>query len=463
MPSSPDHHHSRQIRPPTTEANCDDSVSPSPLERCRNSEFSSTTTLTAKPFSTIKGHRDMVDPERFSVQRPQRRRALPLCTWSTVAVLWLSSIVLTAWLFGHCETRPRHSYETGFDTDLNPLRPAIELKKVRFTGGLKFHENGTTYRYLEPGATQYVGEPSEELDRAWRLLIQGQGVDLLGDEAEGLEGKTYQKPEGWWLTGADVFHQLHCVNMVREALRPDYYTPPNPEPIHTMHIDHCIDYLRQGVMCSVDLTMIPIGWSDTRNRILQNTEVVHTCRDFDKEAKAGPMLQVFGLRNYPLQFDQMEEMELDVGEYTTWMELAFMHWSARIDAADVEFVLAPPRDSEPVTRRRKSPVLGDHCLWILDFDCCKVMTMDENGIQRAAETCWSNDPFYLRPAHGDERDIDLWRHFRGAFLEASARIIIASEDGGQSRSYFPERLVGLIEDRVATFTKTTKADGLKGE
>ena len=47
------------------------------------------------------------------------------------------------------------------------------MKKVKFTGGLKFDDNGTTYRAVDPLVTQYVGEPTPELDRAWRALIRG--------------------------------------------------------------------------------------------------------------------------------------------------------------------------------------------------------------------------------------------------------------------------------------------------
>ena len=121
-------------------------------------------------------------------------------------------------------------------SEVEPIRSSISIKKVKFTGGLKFDENGTTYRAVDPGKTQYVGEPSPQLDHAWRSLIrgislhictsyfcyilwrspsanraEGQGVDLRGDEAAPVADLTYQKPGGWYLTGADAFHQLHCL------------------------------------------------------------------------------------------------------------------------------------------------------------------------------------------------------------------------------------------------------------
>ncbi|KAI0818327.1 hypothetical protein GGR55DRAFT_674160 [Xylaria sp. FL0064] len=247
----------------------------------KDSEVASTTTITPGSISEKWNTSDLEGKLSFRNQGTERRRRH--AKRGLIVILWLLSLALTSWFT--TVIRPpslKYSYETGFDTDLEPLRPYIELVKVKFTGGLKFDENGTTYRAVEPGVPQYVGEPNDELDRRWRSLIRGQAVDLRGEEAESVADITYQKPGGWYLTGPDSFHQLHCLDVIRRALRPDYYTPPNPEPVHTMHVEHCIDYLRQGVMCAADLTMIPVSWSTKRDRILQNAEVVHTCRNFEK-------------------------------------------------------------------------------------------------------------------------------------------------------------------------------------
>ncbi|KAI1170921.1 hypothetical protein F4777DRAFT_567471 [Nemania sp. FL0916] len=247
----------------------------------KDPEIASTTTIT--PGSrTGRWYPDQLENKSYFMNHdPEQRKRY--VKYGLIAFLWLSSLALTSWvtaIFG--PSSPQYSYETGFDTDLEPLRSHISLKKVKFTGGLKFDENGTTYRAVEPDVPQYVGEPSDQLDRRWRSLIRGQAVDLRGEEAESVADITYEKPGGWYLTGPDSFHQLHCLDVIRRALRPDYYTPPNPEPVHTMHVEHCLDYIRQGIMCAADLTMIPVEWSTKRDRILQITEVTHTCRDFDK-------------------------------------------------------------------------------------------------------------------------------------------------------------------------------------
>ncbi|KAI0547638.1 zinc finger protein-domain-containing protein [Xylaria curta] len=151
--------------------------------------------------------------------------------------------------------------------------------------------------------------------------------------------------------------------------------------------------------------------------------------------------RVFSLRNFPLHLDQMEDLDLDTYEYALRMAkaLAFMHWSAQVDANDIEFVLAPAK--EPVLSMY-SPTLGNHCLWILDFDCCRPMAMDDDGLRQAARAFWRNDPFYPRPGKESERDIRLWTHFKVSYLEASSEII-GSED--TRRQCLPDRLINILE------------------
>lgn len=47
-------------------------------------------------------------------------------------------------------------------------------------------------------------------------------------------------------------------------------------------VDHCIDYLRQIIMCNVDITPMTASWSTVANRPVSNFETQHTCRNFDK-------------------------------------------------------------------------------------------------------------------------------------------------------------------------------------
>ncbi|KIX93903.1 uncharacterized protein Z520_10240 [Fonsecaea multimorphosa CBS 102226] len=162
---------------------------------------------------------------------------------------------------------------------------SIELKQVRFTGGLLVTENGTLYRPVDPNEPQYVGEPSPDIDRNWADLLYAPEVGLYGEDAAQLVGKTYQMPEsGAYRSALDVFHTLHCVNEVRKELDNWYYdfsTHREPPNVRRMHIDHCLDYLRQSIMCSADMTPATLFWSDANQRVYNSFTNLHTCRNLD--------------------------------------------------------------------------------------------------------------------------------------------------------------------------------------
>jgi len=48
-----------------------------------------------------------------------------------------------------------------------------------------------------------------------------------------------------------------------------------------MHLDHCIDGLRQSTLCTSDITPNVFQWSDKRNAVAARATVVHECRDFE--------------------------------------------------------------------------------------------------------------------------------------------------------------------------------------
>lgn len=166
-------------------------------------------------------------------------------------------------------------------------------------------------------------------------------------------------------------------------------------------------------------------------------------RRYNQRTRSKSQFQRFSLRNVPLHIDQMEMLGLDTRAYAEAMAeaLAMMHWGARIDANDVEFVLAPSRTESSTSSAFQSAYLGTHSLWILDFDCCHPLSMDDTGVERACAAFFKNDPFYPRPGSEEATDEELWKVFKGQFLVTSRRIL--GETGGAAA--LPERLMDMIE------------------
>ena len=122
---------------------------------------------------------------------------------------------------------------------------------------------------------------------------------------------------------------------------------------------------------------------------------------------------------------------MDVEAYAKTMAhaLATMHWKAGIDANDVEFVLATPRTESEVHGGKagrmsktsacvfNSDALGKHAMWLLDFDCCRSMSMDVEGVMQTVHAIFRNDPYYPRPGQA------LWDIFKREYLGASSIIL----------------------------------------
>ncbi|EED21439.1 conserved hypothetical protein [Talaromyces stipitatus ATCC 10500] len=177
----------------------------------------------------------------------------------------------------------KSSYENGFDTDLEPAREKIDLIVKTFTGGVELDDAGNFY--TDDGGHEYVGPPGPEVDEAWETLL-GLNLDLDEDEVV-LKGSTFQWPEsGNYFTGIDVYHSLHCLNRLRQAIYPEYYTrifnhPSDPSrKNHIETLDHCINHIRQAIQCHADLT--PMEWRLDGNKIILKTNTQHTCRNFEQ-------------------------------------------------------------------------------------------------------------------------------------------------------------------------------------
>jgi hypothetical protein len=137
----------------------------------------------------------------------------------------------------------------------------------------------------------------------------------------------------------------------------------------------------------------------------------------------------------------MEDLGLDIVAYAMTMAdaLALMYWGAGVDVDDVEFVLAPPRSMSSPTFLPE--YLGEHVMWILDFDRVKHMSMDEDGLEQACAAFFRNDPYYPRPGGTEAADDELWEAFKTRFLKTSLEVL----GDGSPHLDLPQKLMGRIE------------------
>ncbi|KAE9375971.1 hypothetical protein N431DRAFT_404069 [Stipitochalara longipes BDJ] len=124
--------------------------------------------------------------------------------------------------------------------------------------------------YTFEGHPQFIGPPSNENDASWAgMLPVGTGYIVVNEpEKYGLAGLGLANTKEKNHFGVSVFHQLHCLGLIRQAyfdaLTNNTRTGDRDPFQHYRHkidlnfeehVGHCLDYLRQAVMCAADMTI----------------------------------------------------------------------------------------------------------------------------------------------------------------------------------------------------------------
>jgi hypothetical protein len=140
-------------------------------------------------------------------------------------------------------------------------------------------------------------------DTAIIPLEDGQKAGLTDDHVQIQE--TYG---GGFLVNVEGLHHLHCLNLVRQSLyyNFDYYSSRkegafvNEEPMLRMHVckfnsslltpssradtptAHCLDILRQQLMCTVDMGVLgQVWWNKDSPTAFPDFNTKHTCRKYE--------------------------------------------------------------------------------------------------------------------------------------------------------------------------------------
>ncbi|EPS28978.1 hypothetical protein PDE_03924 [Penicillium oxalicum 114-2] len=195
------------------------------------------------------------------------------------------------------------------DTDLQVALQNLQDRKVSFSGGLAYDDVGHLIIESKPGDRKWIGDPTPEMDALWDHVAYGSIVLLEGSEAASVRDKTVLY-DGYWLTGLDVIHQMHCLNMIRKTFYPEYYQLKPAVGAERLHLEHCFDYVRQAVMCNSDVTPVPLTWYPSSKKFGPDFRTTHMCRDFE------------GLLNWSIERNSTARKKKGTGgEYTKnpWM------------------------------------------------------------------------------------------------------------------------------------------------
>ena len=121
----------------------------------------------------------------------------------------------------------------------------------------------------------YTGKPSHESDTRWKKIQVIRDMAITQSTAAALAlpstGLSAQDDKVAVMLG--VQHNIHCIRFFRQLVYPEYYYPEDygPEQYNSTlfaehraaraaHAGHCLESLRQSVMCTPDLVPRRLKW-----------------------------------------------------------------------------------------------------------------------------------------------------------------------------------------------------------
>ncbi|KAK1829300.1 zinc finger protein [Podospora conica] len=180
-----------------------------------------------------------------------------------------------------------------------------------------------------------------------------------------------------------------------------------------------------------------------------------------RRTPGAPPTPNFSLRNFNFCLDQMLELGLQVEDYAREIAtcLAIVHWQARMDGFDIEFVLGSdvelsytthvtqslgmdveqleqlPKHSDIDVLQRQDFQKRVARLWVLDFNLCNRFPMDdafiveheEEVLTQLVHAFFENDPYYPLPLMEMDGDRQLWSVFRQEYERKAAEVLGTSD------------------------------------
>ncbi|KAI1196276.1 hypothetical protein F5X97DRAFT_334791 [Nemania serpens] len=110
----------------------------------------------------------------------------------------------------------------------------------------------------------FTGIPRDELDAAWHDLLHNDNIRVPKDYLDERNlNSVYTKDGSEGIASLSVYHSLHCLKKVKKMLFKEYYHANKSEEAmarEEKHVDHCVEYIRESLMCQPDLSMVTFRW-----------------------------------------------------------------------------------------------------------------------------------------------------------------------------------------------------------
>ncbi|CAI6340615.1 unnamed protein product [Periconia digitata] len=200
--------------------------------------------------------------------------------YSMYAYGWLASLLI--WIISMIWYRGKINTCSNIDCAVklsvySPMIEAVRYHDVHFENSLNH-------------SSPYSGFPTVETEEAWDNLHIGIKLRALNksEEEPWKRLPSSISPSQDIVGGFEVFHQLYCLDLIRQFVYRDYWDYSENRALNAtremvwVYIDQCIQTLRLALTCHGDTTPYLMRYKNgTRTGEEPDFDTTHRCRDFD--------------------------------------------------------------------------------------------------------------------------------------------------------------------------------------
>ena len=137
----------------------------------------------------------------------------------------------------------------------------------------KFNE---TFAFTSTHPSIYQQPSVEEAEKQWARFTSHPMLDgtsgRLGVSKSAISRMKKAQHDKAWLDSAvkigddkymvnlDIFHNAHCLNMLRKLLYPDHFSLYVNVVKERGHLEHCVETLRQAIFCNSGMGLVTFHW-----------------------------------------------------------------------------------------------------------------------------------------------------------------------------------------------------------
>ncbi|KAJ3510759.1 hypothetical protein NLJ89_g4492 [Agrocybe chaxingu] len=195
--------------------------------------------------------------------------------WISHGILVFFALLFMA-LWVHAESRVKPKYPI-----YSPANVVADYNKELTTF------NGTFNR-----KSIYRGHPNLQIDEAWNRIVSNmkptrltkEQLDRMGIKITPSKVRFSDEDGGGYMGTIEIVHQLHCLNTLRKYVHYEYYKKFDPlfDDAGPKIFHHCVEIIRQSLMCSADVAMITYEWVKGFRLPYPDFNTKHQCRNYQK-------------------------------------------------------------------------------------------------------------------------------------------------------------------------------------